>query len=181
MAALKLESLVLRGVVVVVDGVNVELRRGASYKAGLGTPEIPFSMRHPSQGQPPAGFAADADGNGHRNDAATVLGTGRSPGLVSVLSRSLLTATAVGRTTATWSGANGGNLLSTACLMALTPSAVAAGTVVNSRPKADTNLLTATTGLAPVHAAMPCSQVGGVWCKPASRTLPASTWGRGTR
>jgi hypothetical protein len=50
MAVFTLETLVLRGVSVRCDGKTVELRRGASAQTTDWTPEIPFSMRRPSQG-----------------------------------------------------------------------------------------------------------------------------------
>lgn len=49
MAAKKLESLGLRGVSVVGDGMAVELRLG-SYAANMRMPMVPLSMRHPSPG-----------------------------------------------------------------------------------------------------------------------------------
>src|SRR5262249_5594776 len=60
-AALNLVSLVLRGVAVRWDRANVGLRLGASYQDGAGTPEIPFSMRHPSQGNTREPFGKPAD------------------------------------------------------------------------------------------------------------------------
>ena len=53
MAAFMLDSLVLRGISVLRDEVADTLRRGTSYTAGDKTPEIPFSMRHPSHGWQP--------------------------------------------------------------------------------------------------------------------------------
>jgi hypothetical protein len=50
MAAFILESLVLRGSTVLVDGQAVELRRGTSGTASASAPEIHISMRLPSLG-----------------------------------------------------------------------------------------------------------------------------------
>jgi hypothetical protein len=50
MAAFMLDSLVLRVISVLRDEIADTLRRGTSYAAGDKTPEIPFSMRHPSHG-----------------------------------------------------------------------------------------------------------------------------------
>jgi hypothetical protein len=132
MAALKLNSLVLRGVAVLSDSVNVVSRRGASYKAGHQTPEIPFSMRHLSQGQMQEPFGNPASRPDHVIDVVdTDLGAGRSLGLAGVLRR-------------------GASACSTAtCLSSLATTATTAGREA--------------------------------WCKPASRALSASTWGRGTR
>ena len=83
-----LDSLVLRGVVVLSDSVNVELRRGTSYKTGHGTPEIPFSMRHPSQGYAQVPFGNPAHRQDHVIDVVDAdLGAGRSLGLAGVLRR----------------------------------------------------------------------------------------------
>lgn len=151
MAALKLASLVLRGVAVRCDRVNVELRRETSYQAGPGTPEIPFSLRHPSQGYKQEPFGNPADRPDHRNtmDAAD-LGAGRSLGLAGVLRRSMPT-TLVGRTASR-------NLVN-----ANATRSVLAG----EKP--------------PVQAKLCRSVIGEAWCKPALRTPPASTWGRGIR
>jgi len=144
MAALKLVSLVLRGVAVRCDRVNVELRHGTSYKAGIETPEIPFSMRHPSQGNMQEPFGNPA----HRYDRITDVagadaGAGRSLGLAGVLRRSTPT-TFVGRD--------------------------ATQMLVNSSARH-----------LPVAGKSWRSEIGEAWCKPASRTPPASTWGRGNR
>jgi hypothetical protein len=52
MAVNTLESLVLRGVAVLVDGSALNLRRGPSVQTG-GTPAIGLSARHPSPGCAP--------------------------------------------------------------------------------------------------------------------------------
>ena len=142
MAALNLVSLVLRGVVVLRDSVNVELRSGSSYKASRQTPEIPFSMRHPSQGRTQEPFGNPAHRHDHITDVADAdLGAGRSLGLAGVLRRSMPT-TFVGRTT---------------------------------------SLVSSSARSLPVLGKLCRSEIGEAWCKPASRTPPASTWGRGIR
>jgi hypothetical protein len=142
MTALNLVSLVLRGVAVLRDSVNVELRLGTSYKAGTETPEIPFSMRHPSQGYEQENFGNPANRQVHISDVADAdSGAGRSLGLAGVLRRSKPT-TFVGRST---------------------------------------SLVNAYARRLPVLGKTYHSAIGEAWCKPASRTPPASTWGRGNR
>ena len=158
MAALNLVSLVLRGVAVRCDSVNVELRHGASYKASPETPEIPFSMRHPSQGCTQEPFGNPANRLDHINDVdGADLGAGRSLGLAGVLRRSHPT-TFVGRTCLTQSVGNGATVCATTSARNL-----------------------ATTRIPPVTAELCRSEVGEAWCKPATRTPPASTWGREIR
>jgi hypothetical protein len=158
MAAFTLVSLSLRGVAVNCDRVNVELRLGTSYKASHGTPEIPFSMRHPSQAtmQEPFGNPADRQDrilDVNRADS----GAGRSLGLAGVLSRSIPT-TFVGRTALSQSDTNGATV---------TANSMARHSIA--------------AGQQPANAEMCRSELGEAWCKPATRTPPASTWGRGIR
>jgi hypothetical protein len=149
MAALKLVSLVLRGVAVRCDRVNVNLRLGSGYEASLETPEIPFSMRHPSQGITQEPFGNPAGRLDHILDVDDAdSGAGRSLGLAGVLSRSTLIS-GMRRTARMWSGTNGGTVSTTAARTSLATPAAAAG--ISAR------------------------------CKPATRTPPASTWGRGIR
>jgi hypothetical protein len=158
MAAFNLVSLVLRGVAVRCDRVNVEMRLGASYKASPGTPEIPFSMRHPSQGNEQETFGNPADQHDHMmNVDGADSGAGRSLGLAGVLSRSIPT-TFVGRTALELSAADGATVF------------------VNSNA-----ILSVTTGAKPASAELCRSEIGEAWCKPASRTPPASTRGLGLR
>jgi hypothetical protein len=158
MAALKLVSLVLRGVAVRCDRVNVELRLDAGYKASPGTPEIPFSMRHPSQGYQRETFGNPADRPERILDVGGAdSGAGRSLGLAGVLRRSHPT-TYVGRTALRQSDGNGANV------------------IVNSNAR-----LSVTTGAKPIQAKLCRSEIGEAWCKPATRTPPASTWGRESR
>jgi hypothetical protein len=181
MAALNLVSLVLRGVAVRWDRANVGLRLGASYQDGAGTPEIPFSMRHPSQGntREPFGKPADRlDPVMNVDDADS--GAGRSLGLAGVLSRSIPTAE-VGRTTPEWFGANGGTVLTTASLPSLATHAAAAGHEADSRLADIKPRLSVAADTKPPQAELCRLEVGETWCKPATRTPPASTWGRGTR
>ena len=183
MTALNLVSLVLRGVAVLRDSVNVELRLGTSYKAGTDTPEIPFSMRHPSQGYEQENFGNPADRQVHISDVADAdSGAGRSLGLAGVLSRGIPT-TFVGRTTLSGSDSNGATVYpTTASLSSLSTTATASdhpansGSLVNSRVKQSVGV-----GAKPATAELCRSEIGGAWCKPASRKLPASTWGRGNR
>jgi len=177
MVALNLAHLVLRGVTVLCDGANVELRHGASTKAGRGTPEIPFSMRHPSQGYTQEPFGKPADQNCHRNDGGDDSGAGRSLGLAGVLSRSTSTtflsdglpadtAKSVGRTALRWSGTNGGTALTTARLSSLATTATAARGEVNSGLLVNSNARTAVvTGVTPVVTGGTRSEVGEAWCK----------------
>jgi len=182
MVALNLDSLVLCGVSVLCDGTNVDLRHGASTKATRGTPEIPFSMRHPSQGYPQQPFGMTADRSKRPEDVDTDSGAGRSQGLAGVLSRSTPINT-VGRTAFRWSGANGGTVLSTACLPSLSAmTAVAAGNEVSSGLLVnDSARIPPAVGNQPNQAVATRAEVGEAWCKPASRTPPASTWGHGVR
>ncbi len=180
MAALNLVSLVLRGVVVRCDRVNVGLRLGTSYQAGRGNPEIPFSMRHPSQGYMREPFGKPADRHDPVTDVADAdSGAGRSLGLAGVLSRSIPTSE-VGRITPMWSGATGGTVLTTARLTSLATNAVAAGNEADSRLANAKPRLSVVGAKAP-QAGLCRSEVGQPWCKPATRTPPASTWGRGTK
>jgi hypothetical protein len=180
MAALNLASLVLRGVVVRCDRANVGLRLGTSYQDGPRNPKIPFSMRHPSQGCKQEPFAIPAD---RRDPVMNVddadSGAGRSLGLAGVLSRSIPT-TEVGRTAPTWSGATGGTVLTTASLPSLATHAAAAGNEAAAR-LADIKPRLSVAGGAQPQAELCRSEVGQPWCKPATRTPPASTWGRGTK
>ena len=134
MAALNLVSLVLRGVAVRWDRANVGLRLGASYQDGAGTPEIPFSMRHPSQGntREPFGKPADRlDPVMNVDDADS--GAGRSLGLAGVLSRSTLIS-GMRRTARMWSGTNGGTVSTTAARTSLaTPARAATSSAVRAR------------------------------------------------
>lgn len=184
MTALKLVSLVLRGVAVLRDSANVELRLlGTSYKAGVGTPEMPFSMRHPSQGYTQEPFGNPADRHAHILDVGGVdSGAGRSLGLAGVLSRSIPT-TFVGRTAFRQSDSNGATVIPTT----ISPSSLAKtatvpgqqasfGSLVNSHARQSV-----ATGHQPAGAEWCRLAVGEAWCKPATRTPPASTWGRGHR
>jgi hypothetical protein len=182
MAALNLVSLVLRGVAVRCDSVNVELRHGTSYKASPETPEIPFSIRHPSQGylQEPFGNPADRrnliiDENGVDS------GAGRSLGLAGVLSRSIPT-TFVGQTVLGRSGANGATVLpSTASPSSLTMTATATGHAGNSGQLVTSRARLSIVAAQAAASRLQRSEMGEAWCKPATRTPPASTWGRGIR
>jgi hypothetical protein len=158
MAAFTLVSLSLRGVAVNCDCANVELRLGSSYKAGYGTPEIPFSMRHPSQATTQEPFGNPADQHDPILDVERAdSGAGRSLGLAGVLSRSIPT-TFVGRTALSQSDTNGATV---------TANSTARHSI--------------TAGKQPAATEMCRSELGGAWCKPATRTPPASTWGRGIR
>lgn len=183
MAAFNLVSLVLRGVAVLCDRVNVELRLGASYKASPGTPEIPFSMRHPSQGITQEPFGNPADQPERIDDVyGADSGAGRSLGLAGVLSRSIPT-TFVGRTLLAGSVANGATVFpTTGCLSSLAKTATTAGQPATSGSLVSSTTMQAiTAGVKPRNARLHRNECGEAWCKPATRTPPASTWGRGSR
>jgi hypothetical protein len=87
----KLESLVLRGVAVLCGGKAVNPRLGSGYTTLATTPEIRFSMRHPSRGwvldfgQPKVQLNHAAN---PRLEDANASGAGRSLSHAGVLSRS---------------------------------------------------------------------------------------------
>jgi len=190
MVALNLASLVLNRVAVLRDSANVELRLVAGSKVSFGSPEIPFSMRHLSQGYPqePESFGKPAGRQSHQPDGDADTGAGRSQSLAGVLSRST-PRTALGRTVLRRFGTNGGTTLTTACLSSLATTATAAGNEANSRMLVTSNVHTAASA-PPVLCR---SEIGEAWylpacwqtcsmtSKPASRTPPASTWGHGIR
>ena len=177
MAVKNLESLVLVGSSVLRGGKAGNPRMGTSYSANGKTPEIRISPRHPShrakQEFQPARRPGHAD---DRMDTVAAMGAGRLLRCAGVLSRS----SAIG---SSWSASNGGLQSTTAaCLcpekarLAAFVSEVASGrlttlpatTLANGVTAGD--ITTVTQGLAEL-----------VWCKPASRTPPASTWGFGVR
>jgi hypothetical protein len=175
-----LESLVLRNVNVVNGGLTVEpLRRGPGYQTDSQTPEVPISKRHPSQGAKQAVMQPA----GRLNDAMTdgvvdaVFGAGRSRRRAGVLSRR----------SAVLAAASGGAVLpAAACLCRIPPADhVATGSEGNSGRPTTTRNLSFTTGVRPIPAAGRVNDrpttVGMVWCKPATRTPPASTRGKGVR
>jgi hypothetical protein len=158
MADLNLVSLVLRGVAVCCDCVNAELRLEAGYKASPRTPEIPFSMRHPSQGYKQESFGNPASQPARILDVdGADFGAGRSLGLAGVLRRST-PMTFMGRTALRQSEVNGATV------------------TINSRAR---NAVT--PGAKPAHTELRRSEIDAAWCKPATRTPPASTWGLGIR
>jgi hypothetical protein len=175
-----LESLVLRNVNVVNGGLTVEpLRHGPGYQTDSQTPEVPISKRHPSQGAKqaalqPAGRLNDAIVDGVV-DAA--LGAGRSRRRAGVLSRR----------SAVLAAANGGTELpAAACLGRIQPADhVATGSEGNSGRPTTTRNLSFTTGGRPIPEAGRVNEkrptVEVTWCKPATRTPPASTRGKGVR
>jgi hypothetical protein len=101
MAVKNLESLVLGGSTVLQNGKAGNLRRGTSYTANPGTPEIRISMRHPSLGCeqefPPAMRLCHADAL--RSDYVAAYGAGRSRSRAGVLSQTRLRRTTGRRTT----------------------------------------------------------------------------------
>jgi hypothetical protein len=176
-----LVSLVLRNVNAVNGGLTGEmLRHGPGYQTDSQTPEIPISKRHPSQGAKQvamqlAGRPEDAMRDGVVD---AVSGAGRSRRLAGVLSRR----------SAVLAAADGGIALpATACLCRMpTAKQAASGGVRNSgRPATPRNLSFTTTGNRLIPAAGRVDEkrptVGVVWCKPATRTPPASTRGKGVR
>jgi hypothetical protein len=186
MAVFMLESLVLRGVAVLSDGPAVNLRRGTGYAGDPRTPEIAFSMRHPSPG-----CAQDFGQPAMRLNQAEYLrvdesacGAGRSHGRAGVLSRS--TAILAGRSVQSGrSGDNGGTKSTTATHLRLTGQVAAfvnektswrlAGTNTNVRGLPATGRLTRAG-----QSDLRC-YAGLAWCKQARKTPPASTWGEGVR
>jgi hypothetical protein len=165
------ESLVLRNVNVVIGGLTVEpLRRVPGYQPDSQTPEVAISKRHPSPGakqaaMQPAGRPKDAMRDGVVD---AVLGAGRSRRLAGVLSRR-----------------SGGSLLPAAACLCRMPSAdhVATGGVGNSGRWTTTRTLSFTAGrpLTAWRVDETRLTVGLAWCKPATRTSPASTRGKGAR
>jgi hypothetical protein len=171
-----LESLVLRNVTVTVvnGGSTVELlRHGPGYRQPQ-TPEVAISKRHSSQGakqvfmqpaQRPGNAIADDGGT----DAAT--GTGRSLRLAGVLRRRSAVLVAARR---------GAKPPAAACLCRIPPARlVASGSEVTSRRSTTQSLAFTSAIAATVDEQLPT--VGVVWCKPATRTPPASTRGKGVR
>jgi hypothetical protein len=154
MATCKLESLVLRGVAVLRDGRAVNTRRGTGYVAGTPTPEIAFSMRHPSPGCVPC-FAQPAmrldQAEYLRVDAQAAFGAGRSHSRAraGVLSRS-----------------NGGTQSTTATNLRLMSMSGRVAAFVSE-------------GVLPLAGKADLRRHPLVWCKPAQRTPPASTRGKG--
>jgi hypothetical protein len=156
-----LESLVLRNVNVVNGGLTVEpLRLAPGYQPDSQTPEVPISKRHPSQGVRPvamqlAGRPVDAMRDGVTD---AVFGAGRSRRHAGVRSRR-----------------SGVSLLpAAACLCRIPPADhKATGSDGNS------GRLTTTRNLSFTNERL--STVAVAWRKPATRTPPASTRGKGGR
>jgi hypothetical protein len=150
-----LESLVLRGVSVLRDGQTVEVRLGASAEDARMTPEIRVSMR-PPQGYP-IGFTPSERPDHvvtHGVDKA-VYGAGRSLSCVGVLSR---------RNPARNAGRTNPKGRSGPSLRPNTRNAIALR-VIGCQANALQAIQRSTGTVA--------------WCKPATRTPPASTRGKG--
>jgi hypothetical protein len=173
MAVFTLESLVLRGVAVLKDELAVSLRLGTS-KAGVQATRIGISMREPSPGygtNSPQGHKWPDYVDYFRVVGATP-GAGRSPRPAAQPSRK--PATAAGP------AAGGPRSAAAACPCLLRARPVASVSEIPSRP------------LANHSRALPASAERGArgllwlpvkpsWCKPAGRTPPASTRGKGGR
>jgi hypothetical protein len=184
MAAFLPESLVLRGVSVLVDGKCVELRRGTRVAVNPLTPEVPISMRHPSLGyrqafEPLAG-RLDHAAKDRVDDA--VSGAGRSLCRAGVLSRRSPARNAGQAIQYGWPQSNGGPAPAATTL----PCRITAGLVASASESASgrPEVVSAST--------LPTTQTGGWdkgkrptasvgWCKPATRTPSASTRGKGGR
>jgi hypothetical protein len=183
MAAFNLVSLVLRGVAVRCDSVNVELRHETGYKASPETPEIPFSMRHPSQGYTQEPFGNPADRHDLIIDVGGAdSGAGRSLGLAGVLRRSTPT-TLVGQIVLGRSEVNGATVLpATASPSTLPTTATATGHTGSSRQRIVSSArLSIVAAAEAASSRLQRSEMSEAWCKPATRTPPASTWGQGIR
>jgi hypothetical protein len=175
-----LESLVLRNVNAVNGGLTVQpLRLESGYQTDSQTPEILISRRHPSQGVRPvamqlAGRPVDAMRDGVTD---AVFGAGRSRRHAGVRSRrSAVLATAGG----------GAELPAAACLCRIPPADhVATGSADNSGRLTTTRNLSFTTGGKTIPPTGLVNEkrlaVAVAWCKPATRTPPASTRGKGVR
>jgi hypothetical protein len=183
-----LESLVLRNVNVANDRLTLEmLRHGPSYQTDSQTPEIPISQRHPSQGreqelmQPAKRFDdAVADGVG------AVFGAGRSRRLAGVLSRRSAVLAAARVVPNERLCANGGAELPAAARVCRIPAERAAtGGASNSGRLPTERTVSFITGNRDLPHAGYVNETrptaGVAWCKPVTRTLPASTRGKGVR
>jgi len=186
MAVLNLESLVLRGVAVLRDVQAVNLRRGTSYKATGGTPEVGNSTRHPSPDSsqdfiPPAG-RLDHAGADRMDDAAP--GTGRSQSRAGVLNRRSPARFAGRAIQSGWSHSRGGSHPAAATASSLLWACAVASVLETAsvRPlAAQTRALPDTGRLAGLPGSLERATAQPAWCKPAGRTLPASTRGKGDR
>jgi hypothetical protein len=184
MADYTLDSLVLRGVSVLRDGQAVNLRLGTSDKAKAQTPGINVSMRHPSLGcgqefMPPAVRPAHADQD-RVDDAAP--GAGRPRSRAGVLSRRPAR-TAGGAILYGWSPSNGGPRSAAAARLGLIPAQpVAPAAEGPSGRQADkARTLPRNRYYPAAGVGNQCLTAGVAWCKPATRTPPASTRGKGAR
>jgi hypothetical protein len=188
MAVLNLSSLVLRGVSVLGDGQTVNLlRRDASYAAIAGAPSVRISMRHPSSGCRQA-FMQPAGRPHHEGEdlvAEAVPGAGRSRSRAGVLSRRSPARSAGQAILSGWSPALGGPKPTAAaglCLLKARPVA-SVGEGTSGRPT------TAKARALPGNGNQPVAHRKAYWrptvvpagMKPAGRTLPASTRGKGDR
>ncbi|HTU20307.1 MAG TPA: hypothetical protein VMG10_19745 [Gemmataceae bacterium] len=175
--AKNLESLVLVGSTVLRGGKAGNPRAGTSYSANGKTPEIRISLRHPSHREKqefqPALRPSHAD---DRMDTVAALGAGRLLRCAGVLSRSSATGSS-------WSASNGGSQPTTAACLCLKPGRAAA--FVSEVTSGRLTTLPATTLAGGVTAGGITVVTKGLadllWCKPASQTPPASTWGFGVR
>jgi hypothetical protein len=185
MAVITLESLVQRGVSVLRGGQAVNTRLGTSDTADAQTPGVLVSMRHPSPGCGRE-FIPPVVRRGHADQArvdGAAPGAGRSRSRAGVLSRRSPARTAGGAILYGWSPSNGGPESAAAarlCLKKARPVAPAAE-VPSGRQAARARAV-------PGHRYNPaagygeqCLTAGVAWCKPATRTPPASMRGKGVR
>ena len=167
-----LESLVLRNVNVANGALTVEpLRLAPGYRADSQTPEVPISKRHPSQGVPQVAMQlAKRPGDAMRDGVTdAVSGAGRSRRFAGVRSRR----------------SEGSPLSAAQCLCRIrSADHVATGGEGNSGHATAIGILSFTNGR-PITAAERVNEskltVAATWRKPATRTPPASTRGKGVR
>jgi hypothetical protein len=178
MALFSLEALVLRGVCVWRDAQTIGLRLGTSYKANARTPEVPISMRHPLPGCN-QGFNAPAGRPDHADELrvdGAAPGAGRPRSRAGVLSRRSPARTAGRAILSGWSLLGGPTQAAAA-----SPGRIPAGLVASVGEVPPGRRVTVTACLLARGPFAPPAQAyarGGVaWCKPATRTLPASTRG----
>jgi hypothetical protein len=174
MASISLESLVLRGVSVLRDGQNVDLRRGTSVAAVVQPLEVVISMRHPSPGCRQAFEPAGGPDHAVDTDMAEACGAGRSRSSGGVLRRRSPARFAGGTVPFGWSPICGGPIPAVA--LCLTQAKQSAAVDVTSGRLTTANRDLPGNGNYPnACVSVKRSTVGLAWQTPASRTLPAST------
>jgi hypothetical protein len=175
MAILSLESLVLRGVRVLCDGQNVELRTGTRSVAGGQPSAVVNSMRHPSPGCRQAYQPAGDPDHAVEDGEAEACGAGRSRLSAGVLSRRSPARNAGGTVRSGWSLRTGGAAITAAVRSGLAWRKASGGDIFGRHNSVSVRGL-------PGHGTFPNAGVARkrltgllAWSKPASRTPPAST------